>query len=103
MGHGTCVERRTHTHVNGEDTRQQAVPRDPQAVGRNTCCCTPTHLDEVLQAEVVDALGGEDDPGARGQDPLDLLLRDVHLPLPDLFHLLRVRHHHLRHGEEGKG
>mmetsp|Transcript_29986 Transcript_29986/g.81263 ORF Transcript_29986/g.81263 Transcript_29986/m.81263 type:complete len:572 (+) Transcript_29986:3-1718(+) len=47
-------------------------------------------LHEVLHGEVVDALGGEEHRGACVDDLLDLLLRDVHLPLADLLQLRGV-------------
>ena len=39
-------------------------------------------LDEILEAEIVNAAGGEDNVGARGQDLVDTLLGDIGLTVP---------------------
>lgn len=52
-------------------------------------------LYEVLEAEVVNALGREHYRSPGAEDLLDPLLGDVHLPLSDSVYLLHVVHHHL--------
>lgn len=52
-------------------------------------------LHEVLEAQVINALGGEHHGGSRAQYFLDSLLGDIHLSLPDGVHLLNVIDHHL--------
>lgn len=41
-------------------------------------------LDELLEAEIVDSLGGEDDVGSGGEDLADSLNRDVGLTRPGI-------------------
>lgn len=53
------------------------------------CACV------LLEAKVVDALGGENHVRARLEDFLNPLLGDVHFALPDPFHFLGVLDHHL--------
>mmetsp|Transcript_48574 Transcript_48574/g.77292 ORF Transcript_48574/g.77292 Transcript_48574/m.77292 type:complete len:205 (-) Transcript_48574:724-1338(-) len=49
-----------------------------------------TSLHQVLHGEVIDAFGGEDGIDPSIQNPLDLLLGDVHLLLPDPFQLFGI-------------
>lgn len=60
-------------------------------------------LHEVLEAQVINALGGEHHSSPRAQDLLDALLRDIHLSLSDGVHFLHVIYHDLHAKKEKDG
>ena len=95
--HHAGVEGLVSFHVcEGDHERAPREPRDAaEVVLGHAAAGDGAAVDKVLERHVVDALGAQDDVGARVQHHLDAPRRDVQLLLPDALQLARVRNEHL--------